>query len=224
MAKTKGEEQHVPTLPNCAAENLTFKTLPMGTTLHRVHDVKYLPAQFNPCVSSNARFSSIFDTDGNVIPSLYCASTVAGSLMETIFHDIPYQAAVKFLARNKLVEKKLSLLITNQEINLVSLNKKALRKLGVLPELVVISEKSGYRYSRAIAQEILRLNPDVQGIEWISRQDDTTTAYVLYESRFQSSPANPVGTSRMLLEDAAYNDVLDVAEQIGVQIVPDTSP
>jgi hypothetical protein len=140
--------------------------------------------------------------------------------METIFHDIPYQADDKFLSSSKLIDQVHSILITNQDITLASLSKMALRKLGVPPDQIVTSEKSEYGYSRAIAEEIFRLNPNVQGLDWISRQDDRSTAFVFFEPRFSASPITPT-RDRRSLESDAIADVYDVADQIGVLILPD---
>jgi hypothetical protein len=46
---------------------------------------------FNPNPLGNARFSPIRDAAGNVISTLYAATTPQGGLMETIFHDVPYK-------------------------------------------------------------------------------------------------------------------------------------
>ena len=225
MGKKKSSPGTNPTasydLPDCSPSKITPSVLPAGTELHRTHHRDFSPDQFNPRPDSNARFSTVLDEGGDVIPTIYCASTLNGSLMETLFHDIPYQSDDKFLSGSKLVDQMHSTLTTNQDISLALLSKMALRKLGVPPDKLVTSEKSAYGFSRAVAEEIYRLNPGIQGIEWISRQDDKSVAYVLFESRFDTPPLTPTGNSRSL-ELEAFDDVLDVAEQIGVLIVPDS--
>lgn len=208
-----------PPLPNCAPGKITTITLPRGTSLHRVHQEAYSGDAFNPYPYSNARFSTICDSKNTVIPTIYLASTFEGALMETIFHEIPYQQNDKFLDRAKIEGHHHSVVVTNQEVLLADLTTKSLRKLGVPPERVVTSEKSEYSYSRAIAEEIYNHNPSVQGLRWMSRQDNTAVAYILFEPRFSSSPLDIHGPSRRL-DANAYDEVLELAELLDVQIVP----
>ncbi|MEY4589815.1 MAG: hypothetical protein RL497_1891 [Pseudomonadota bacterium] len=53
----------------------------------------------------------------------------------------------------------------------------------------------------------------------MSRQDNTSLAYVLFEPRFASSPLDIQGLSRRL-DTQAYDEVLQLAEAIDVLIVP----
>lgn len=57
--------------------------------LWRVHPASYRATEFNPSETGDARFSPIQRRDGTTIPVLYGASTLAGAIMETVFHDVP---------------------------------------------------------------------------------------------------------------------------------------
>ncbi|MEY4589814.1 MAG: hypothetical protein RL497_1890 [Pseudomonadota bacterium] len=110
-----------PTLPNCSPDKITTATLPKGTQLHRVHQQAYSGDAFNAHPDSNARFSTIHDTERAVIPTVYLASTFEGALMETVFHDIPYQQGDKFLDRAKIEGQQHSVVATREDILLADL-------------------------------------------------------------------------------------------------------
>jgi hypothetical protein len=66
-----------------------------GTTMYRVHETIYAVDQFNSSRKGNARFSPILDTSGNVIPTLYAATTPRGALMESVFRDGSYRTGFR---------------------------------------------------------------------------------------------------------------------------------
>src|SRR5271156_7233951 len=66
-----------------------------GEIMHRVHDAVYPVDSFTPSPLGNARFSPIRDSAGNVIPTLYAATTPQGALMETIFHDASLRSVLR---------------------------------------------------------------------------------------------------------------------------------
>lgn len=82
-------------------------------------------------------------------------------------------------------------------------------------------EKNRYPATRAWAAAIHRGHPQVQGLSWVSRQDDTARAVVLFGDRVPAGALVSNEDSRSLADDpAAYDAVLDLAERIGVNIVP----
>ncbi|YCI88564.1 hypothetical protein M1D99_12545 [Pseudomonas sp. R3-41] len=65
-----------------------------------------------------------------------------------------------------------------------------------------------------------RVYLDVQGLSWVSRQDDLARAVVLFGDRIPDGALHPQGTSRSLTEDSTvFDTVLNLAERIGVVIV-----
>ncbi len=55
--------------------HVTTFNLPKGQILHRVHQRKYQPVQFNPGIQGNARFSPIRNEQGQPIPTLYVGTS-----------------------------------------------------------------------------------------------------------------------------------------------------
>lgn len=58
-------------------------------------------------------------------------------------------------------------------------------------------------------------------MSWVSRQDDSARAFMLFGDRIPEGALKLKGVPRSLVEDGnAYDAVLDLAERIGVLIVP----
>lgn len=103
---------------------------------------------------------------------------------------------------------------------MVDLASVPLRKLGVTRKQLIDTEKDQYPATRKWAEAIHRQFPQAQGLTWISRQDDSARAFVLFGGRIHPVAIQPQGDSRSLLDDGnTYDAVLDLAERIGLDIV-----
>lgn len=201
--------------------HVTLWTLSSSRALHRVHQAVYQGDQFNPGVRGNARFSPITDTKGVPIPTLYAAYTFDAALMESVFHDVSYAPGYKHYDKNKLNGQVHSKVKASRDLTLVDLSSVALRKLGVQRNQLIDTEKDQYPKTREWAQTIHGQHPDIQGLSWISRQDDSARAVMLFGDRITAGTLQQVGDSRNLLQDEkAYAELLDLAERIGADIVP----
>ena len=196
-------------------------TWPKDTTLHRVHLEEYAGDEFNPGVKGNARFSPIKSAKGKPIPTLYGGNTFECAAMETVFHDVPFAPGLKSYDKAKLEDQVHSQLTPGDALVLADLRGKALRKLGVERKQLIDTEKDQYPATREWAEAIHSQCPDVQGLCWTSRQDDSAQAVMLFGDRIASGVLRQTATSRSLLKDGnVYDDVLNLAEQIGVNVVP----
>lgn len=200
--------------------HVTFTSLTGGEVLHRVHLSLYAVEQFNPGLQGNACFSPIQDAQGCAIPTLYGGTTMACALMETVFHDVPHTAGFKSFDKRKLAGQVHSTIRVEQVLQLVDLASVPLRKLGVTRGQLIDTEKDQYPATRQWAAAIHRQCPQAQGLSWVSRQDDSARAVVLFGDRIPSGALRPEADSRSLLEDVgAYDAVLELAERIGVNVV-----
>lgn len=200
--------------------HVTLTTLSAGEVLHRVHLERYGADQFNPGVHGNARFSPIQDERGQPIPTLYAGTTMPCALMETVFHDVPHVPGFKSFDRGKLAGQQHSVVEVTQELQLADLRSLALRKLGISRKQLIDTEKDQYPATRRWAEAVHRQCLEAQGLLWVSRQDDSARAFVFFGDRVPDGALRQRGDSRGLLEDAdAYDEVLDLAERIGVSIV-----
>ncbi|MGN5643267.1 RES family NAD+ phosphorylase [Burkholderia multivorans] len=195
--------------------------LEKGAVLHRVHLDQYQADQFNPGVKGDARFSPIQGGDGEPIPTLYAGTTMACALMETVFHDVPHTAGFKTVDQAKLAGQVHSTVRVEQDLELIDLASVPLRKLGVTRRQLIDTEKDQYPATRQWAVALHEKCPQAQGLSWISRQDDSARAMVLFGDRIPDSALRSEGASRDLLQDLdAYEAVLDLADRIGVYLVP----
>jgi hypothetical protein len=201
--------------------HVTLTRLSAGDVLHRVHLEKYEAGQFNPGIHGNARFSPIRDERGQPIPTLYAGTTMPCALMETVFHDVPHAPGFKSFDKGKLAGQQHSTVEVTQELKLADLRSLALRKLGISRKQLIDTEKDQYPATRKWAEAVHRQCLEAHGLSWVSRQDDSARAFVFFGDRVPAGALRQRGDSRSLVQDAdAYSEVLDLAERIGVSIVP----
>jgi hypothetical protein len=140
--------------------------------MYRVHDAQYAVDSFNPSPLGNARFGPIRDSAGNVIPTLYAATSPQGALMETVFHDVPNKPGFKQVSVGRLEGKLSSTLIFLSDFQLIDLGRIGLRRLGVHPHNLIDTTKAHYPETRKWAESLYTAYPQAEGLIWPSRQDD----------------------------------------------------
>jgi len=200
--------------------HVTLTAIATGQVLHRVHLQRYQAAQFNPGQRGNARFSPICNAAGQPIPTLYASTTLDCALMETIFHDVSHTAGFKPFVREKLAALVHSTIRIERALQVVDLSSVALRKLGITRRQLIDTDKDQYPATRQWAEAIHHQFPQAQGLCWISRQDDSARAVMLFGDRIADDALRPHGDSRSLLDDGnTYDAILDLANRIGVTIV-----
>lgn len=210
----------LPPAPNTDL-HVTYVTVPAGTAMHRVHLSAYLATQFNPTARGNARFSPIKDSAGAVIPTLYAGTTFECALLETVFHDVPFAPGLKTYPKNRLVGHHHSRIEITVDLKLIDLTNKALRLLGVTRNQLIDTEKDRYPFTRQWAEALHAQRADAHGLYWVSRQDDTAVAIALFGDRVPAGAVIQQGDGRDLsYDEAAYADLMTLAEKIGVLIVP----
>lgn len=211
-------------IPPPSTLHVTFTRWPAGVPLHRVHHSDYGAVQFNPGIKGNARFSPIANAAGDPIPTLYGGASFACAAMESVFHDVPFAAGFKAYDKARLDGQAHSQFTAAQDLVLADLGSRALRKLGVERKQLIDTEKDQYPLTRQWAVAIHAGFPQVQGLCWISRQDDSARSVVLFGDRIAAGTLAQRGATRSLVGDpVAYSELLALAEQIGVDIVPGRS-
>ena len=204
-----------------AGLDLSMIILPVDSILHRVHLAHYGATAFNPGVHGNARFSPIRNAEGQPIPTLYAGASLACALMETVFNDVPHVPGFKSLDRARFIRQVHSTLTLRQPLQLVDLASIPLRRLGISRRQLIDTEKDTYPLTRRWAEAIHTQCPSAQGLSWISRQDDSARALVLFGDRIEAGALVQSGASSPLLDEAGTccDAVLDLAERLGVCIV-----
>jgi RES domain len=193
-----------------------------GRALHRVHLDAQAGNAFNPGLKGNARFSPILDAAGRPIPTLYGGTSFACAAMETVFHDVPFAPGLKTFPKRKLQGQMHCALAATKALALADLRNVPLRKLGVERNRLIDTEKDTYPQTRKWAAAIHAQHARIQGLCWISGQDDSTLAVMLFGDRIEARLLTLQTPSRRLLDDAgAYMALLALADMISVRIVAD---
>jgi hypothetical protein len=193
--------------PSAASFDAKLMSWGAGEIMHRVHDAVYPVDSFNPSPLGNARFSPIRDSAGNVIPTLYAATTPQGALMETVFHDVPYKRGFKRVSVGRVEGKLSSTLVFLSDFELIDLGKIGLRRLGVHPHDLIDTTKAHYPETRKWAESLYAAYPQAQGLIWPSRQDDRARAVVLFGTRVGASELRPAGISIPLMENGVVHEL-----------------
>ena len=188
-----------------------------GTTMYRVHETIYPVDHFNSSRKGNARFSPILDPWGNVIPTLYAATTPRGALMESVFRDVPYRTGFKHVDLKRLEGRVCSTLVFQTNFQLLDLSKVALRGLGIPPQRLIDTTKAHYPVTRGWAEQVYAAHAKAQGFLWSSRQDDRSLAGVLFGSRVQAADLFDGKFSRPLIRNGVPEDfVVELATDLKV--------
>lgn len=198
---------------------LSMYTLAANKQIHRVHLSQYGPAQLNPGLKGNARFSPITNANSKAIPTMYAGTTFDCALMETVFHDVPHTADLKTIGKSTFRNQIHSQLTVLQDLNLVDLSSVAMRKLGLTRSQLIDTEKDSYPSTRLWAKAIHLQCPAAQGMTWVSRQDDRARAFMFFGDRLPARPFEAGYSNSLVGDKTTYMAVLDLAELIGVEIV-----
>jgi RES domain len=215
----EGAEQSgecVPVPPAMGDLHITRTVWPRGKAIHRIHPAIYPANGFNPG-KGNARFSPITSSAQRAIPSLYGGSSLECAAMETVFHDTPFAAGFKQVDKNLSAGLVYSQVKPSANLILIDLSAVALRKLGLKRRQLIDTEADTYPATRLWAEAFHAQFADVQGLQWVSRQDDRAAAVLLFGDRIANQALRPVGSSVGVLQDAAtYTRLLKLAQAIGV--------
>ena len=191
-----------------------------GRAIHRIHDKKYASTQFNASGLGNTRFSPIAGAARKTVSTLYGGSTFDCAAMETVFHDIPHAPGFKTFDKDKLSDKRASVVSPVRDLQLVDLSSKALRKLGISRLQLIDSDAADYPNTRPWAAALHAQCPKADGLVWVSRQDDEARAMILFGDRVdkgdlaEMSPPTDIAGDPIL-----YEQLLELAQRIGVNIV-----
>ncbi|MEN8502070.1 MULTISPECIES: RES family NAD+ phosphorylase [Paraburkholderia] len=157
---------------------------------YRVHDLdprtgKFSAASFNDSGLGNARFSPLRRPDtGEVVPTIYAASTMRGAIMETVLHNVPVPASgyVHDIERDLASNLHMST-IAVREVQLVNLTSTGLRAAGLKRSDLFDGDAQDYPRTREWAAWLWAEYPDAQGLIWMSKQDDQSQAVMLFGDR-----------------------------------------
>ncbi len=121
--------------------------------------------------------------------------------METLLHDLASPCANLPVDMTKLEGLARSQIVPKQDLSLLDLNPKLLKKLGITQAQLLLSEADNYVDTQQWAGKLYQDNPDAQGLQWQSKQHGGK-AVVLFGTRLKESDLNvtiesePAATSK----------------------------
>ncbi|MTD26723.1 RES family NAD+ phosphorylase [Erwinia sorbitola] len=217
MAKESSTEKGFSTLlPPGASVDINIRRLPAGLCLYRIHRQQFAGDSFNNTVTGNARFSPIFDRQGNVIPTLYAGDTTKVALCEVIFHDMDISQSAIVYPVSELNAFRHSQLVTAAPLLLASLDLPSLIKMRAGKKLIH-SDASDYQITRQWAEAIHYQYPQVHGLTWPSRQHEGD-AWLFFGDRINGElQLNGRGTQQ-LTRYPVVGELLSLADRMGIYL------
>jgi hypothetical protein len=180
--------------------------------LVRCHNVRFGATELNPGVG-RGRFHPFEDARGARVPTLYAAEDLEGALSETVFHNVPVRGPEKKIGRFTLQSIVASTLACNRDLILAQLFGLGLHRLGVSRRELIETEGDQYPRTGAWARALHGCDERIDGLVWVSRQNDSTRSLILFGDRVPSSHLRVAGPVLPLDRGQGYDEVCRVAEQ-----------
>lgn len=164
---------------------LRSRVIPAGVEWWNVtHDTyagtPFNAGPFNDSGGGDARFSPLFDADGEPVPVLYVARHPIEAMLETVFHEV-WAGHTKRVRRADLDGRVLRRLMFNTDVRVVDLGDAELDRHGLERSQIVSTSTEHYDRARAGADLLLGATVGGQptaGIGWQSRMVELARASV----------------------------------------------
>ncbi len=202
--------------------DVLIEVWPTGQAIHVIHDADFEPASFNPGVDSASqlrnptRFAPIRDAKGRVVPYLYGGSSRDCAIFETVFHNVPIEAADKFVDLDAFANRAHGRVQPQRDLKLVNLTTDGLHRLKVPKAELINSAPLDYLDTAGWAAAIHHQCPDADGLLWMSRQRDRDQALVLFGDRAGAALAGTRMGTALRGDDVLRQAILALALRVGI--------
>ena len=201
-----------------------FDHWPAGETIHVIHDTAFAPESFNPGANAAGRlhkptrFAPIRDAKGKVVPYLYGGSTLDCAIFETVFHDVPVDAADKFVDLDFFVQRGHGKLVPSRVLRLVDLTSEGLHRLRVPKEELITSPARDYLLTAKWAEALHHQFLDADGLVWMSRQRDRDRSVMLFGDRVKGALSGTRMGGPLARNDALRQTILAAALRADIDV------
>ena len=193
-----------------------YTRIPQGTVLHRVHQTTYRAAGFNPGLGRPTRFAPFNDSAGRIVPSLYVSSTLRAAIHETIFHDIPANAATKTVRVKEIRLRTHSEIELVRDLRLVELRNPILGRWGVSRNELISSSPATYGRTVLWAKAVHRDFRAADGLVWTSNQCDPDAACLFFAGRVKETDFTVRGSRDGVTDKSFLVDVREEGHSRGI--------
>lgn len=150
---------------------------------------------------------------------LYAADQVEGALSETVFHEIPVRGPLKSIPLWRLKPLGMSSLSPLRDLTLAQLYGLGLHRLGITREELIASNSAEYARTVLWARALHAHRPDLDGLIWVSRQNDACCCLVLFGDRVREDDLRLFRRPIPLTSEEGLAYVQKAAEAAGIAIL-----
>lgn len=210
----------MPLLPPPAPEALDplVSTWGEGKTLVRVHHRDFAAASCNPGFG-RGRFHPFAAAGGGAVATLYASDTVDGALSETVFRAVPLSGPARRITAASFAPLLLSRITPRRDLRLAALYGHGLGRLGLARRDLIDSEAAHYAQTVAWAAALHAAPLGLDGLEWVSRQHDSSRALMLFCDRLAPEDLEPTSAPEPLAAGRGWERVLEAAEAAGILVL-----
>lgn len=197
-----------------------METWPGGHGIVRCHDSRFGATELNPGLG-HGRFHPFRDSRDAVVPTLYGASSLDGSLAESVFHGVPIRESKgrREIDRLDLRPMLVSTIAARRELKLIQLHGHGLMRLKVSRTELIESAARQYSRTVAWAAALHAAVKEADGMIWVSRKLDTSFSLVLFGDRVRRGDLEVIEPPVPLFLGAGFAEVQRVAELAGITIL-----
>ena len=193
-------------------------TLPAGSEIHRIHDVRYPANSFNPGRGRPTRFAPLVRADGSFVATAYAAADYECAAHETVFHEIQHDAPRKTITLLSIEPLSHAVLATGRDLILATLFEPDLNAWDLTRGQLIDTLADCYPATARWALAIHDRWPDVEGLVWTSRRCDPKLAYLLFGDRVAADDLEPLAQRRIIASNEALSALRDFGARPGITI------
>jgi hypothetical protein len=188
-----------------------------GRTIVRCHGPAYHERQFNP-TTYLARFRPIVH-GGTVVPTIYGADDLPGSISETVFHEVPVRGPNRRILRSELDRWVWCEVVPTRDLNLVALHGTGLRRVQVTHGELIECDAAHYADTAVWSVALHDAGSTPDGLCWRSRQHNDSLALMLFGTRVQEADLIITRVAESLAHKPGGDLAYEFAEASGITIV-----
>jgi hypothetical protein len=201
--------------PPAAFPTFYYRTLKSRQELHRIHDGRFAPTAFNPGIGQS-RFAPIHSASGDMVPTLYAASSFECAVHETLFHDVVFDAPLKTVPFSRLQPIRHSILRVRRDLALVSLFAPDLNAWSITRADLIDTLPSAYASTARWAEAIHAARSDGSGLVWTSRRCDPDLGFMLFGDRAGQDSLELISSIAISASDAEMLAIAGFARRAGI--------
>jgi hypothetical protein len=139
---------------------------------------------FNPCRGAPTRFAPLWSAAGQCVPTLYAGRSFEGAIFESILRDMPPLPRTRRVFERDFHDAALAELTLLRPLRMARLFNQELATLGLSRKALIESHGAdAYLWTVTWAAALHRDNPQLDGLAWHSRQQDSEPVYVFFGGR-----------------------------------------